>query len=122
MGLPNLSAHRPEPGRGGKGPWVPMTNVPVLATSEEHGYTKVREGVLQQWKKMYEDQTLKDVEITLCDGEKIMADSLVLRTASPVFNAMLTHHMLERQTMSLQLDDCPGPSFRFFLRLLYTGL
>lgn len=116
-GLPNLR----EPVRGGKGPWIPLTNIPVLAPSEEHGYARVREGLLQQWKKIYEDQALKDVEITLCDGEKVMADSLILRQSSAVFNAMLTHNMLERQTMSLHLDDCPSAGFRFFLRLLYTG-
>lgn len=98
-----------------------MTTTPVLAQAEDHGYVKVREGILQQWKDIYEDQTLKDVEITFCDGDKVMADSLVLRRASAVFNAMLTHNMLERRTMSLQLDDCPSHAFRFFLRLLYTG-
>lgn len=87
----------------------------------EHGYARVREGLLNQWKEIYEDQTLKDVEITLCDGEKIMADSLVLKLSSPVFKAMLTHQMLEGQTMTLHIEDCPGAGFRFFLRLLYTG-
>jgi len=92
-----------------------------LSSPIEPGYTRIRDGVLQQWTRLYEDQTLKDVEITLCDGERVMADSLMLKTSSPVFRAMLTHDMRERQTMSLQIDDCPARHFRFFLRLLYTG-
>jgi len=92
-----------------------------LSSPIEPGYTRVRDGILQQWTKLYEDQTLKDVEITLCDGETVMADSLLLKNSSPVFRAMLTHDMRERQTMSLQIDDCPARHFRFFLRLFYTG-
>lgn len=91
------------------------------SSPSEPGYTRVRDGILQQWTRLYEDQTLKDVEITLCDGETVMADSLLLKNSSPVFRAMLTHDMRERQTMSLQIDDCSARHFRFFLRLFYTG-
>jgi len=91
------------------------------SSPSESGYTRIRDGVLQQWTRLYEDHTLKDVEITLCDGEIVMADSLMLKSSSPVFRAMLTHDMRERQTMSLQIDECPARHFRFFMRLLYTG-
>eukprot|EP00928_Gymnodinium_smaydae_P064274 TRINITY_DN4765_c1_g1_i2.p1 TRINITY_DN4765_c1_g1~~TRINITY_DN4765_c1_g1_i2.p1 ORF type:complete len:438 (-),score=88.96 TRINITY_DN4765_c1_g1_i2:44-1255(-) len=88
----------------------------------DQGYVRVREGIVRQWKRLYDDQSLKDVEIVLMqDGEKLMADSLILRLASPVFEAMLTHDFVERRTMTLQIDDCSGSEFRFFLRLLYTG-
>lgn len=77
---------------------------------------------MQQWSKIYEDQAFKDVEITLCDGEIVMADSLLLKMASPVFKAMLSDGNGEGPTTSLQIEEVSSCHFRFFMRLLYTGL
>eukprot|EP00929_Paragymnodinium_shiwhaense_P005395 TRINITY_DN10727_c0_g1_i1.p1 TRINITY_DN10727_c0_g1~~TRINITY_DN10727_c0_g1_i1.p1 ORF type:complete len:380 (-),score=79.79 TRINITY_DN10727_c0_g1_i1:109-1248(-) len=91
-----------------------MDSAPTL------GFSRVRHGLLQQWKKLFEDQEFKDVEIKVGD-DTIMADSLVLRMSSPVFAAMLKHNMKEAQTMKLEIDDSSLGEFRFFVRLLYTG-
>jgi len=84
-------------------------------------YTPVRGGLLAQWELIYQDHSIKDVEIVLKDGATIMADSLVLKVASPVFRAMLTHELQEKREMKFVIDDYSSVEFRFFLRLLYTG-
>lgn len=85
------------------------------------GYTAVREGLLTQWDLIYQDQSVKDVEVVLKDGVTVLADSLVLKVASPVFRAMLTHELQEKREMRCVIDDFSAAEFRFFLRLLYTG-
>lgn len=76
---------------------------------------------MEQWEQIYQDQTVKDVEVVLKEDVKVLADSLVLKVASPVFRAMLTHEMQERTTSTINLLEYTAPEFRFFLRLLYTG-
>lgn len=85
------------------------------------GYTAVREGLLTQWELIYQDHSVKDVEVVLKDGLSVMADSLVLKVSSPVFRAMLTHELQEKREMKFIIDDYTAAEFRFFLRLMYTG-
>lgn len=85
------------------------------------GYSAVRDGLLSQWELLYQDQSVKDVEVVLKDSASVMADSLVLKVASPVFRAMLTHELQEKREMKFVIDDYSAAEFRFFLRLLYTG-
>jgi hypothetical protein len=81
----------------------------------------VRDGLLNQWEQIYQDESIKDVEVVLKDGIAVMADSIVLKVSSPVFRAMLSHDMQETREMKFVIDDYTSGEFRFFLRLLYTG-
>lgn len=106
----------------------PPTSAAQLLCSQMHvqealcsDYVYVREGLVNQWEMIYQDQSVKDVQIILRDEERLLADSLVLKASSPVFRAMLTHDMQEKRQMVLTIDDYSVSEFRFFLRLLYTG-
>lgn len=69
------------------------------------GYTLVRKGIVDQWEQLHNDQNLKDVEVMLSDGAVIMADSLVLKVASPIFRQQLEEaHKLPDAELNLEGD------------------
>jgi len=94
---------------------------PLAQPLQWSGYVAVRDGLLNQWEQIYQDESVKDVEVVLKDGVAVMADSIVLKVSSPVFRAMLSHDMQEKREMKFVIDDYTSGEFRFFLRLLYTG-
>lgn len=86
------------------------------------GYSAVRSGLVDQWQQIFEDQTVKDVEIRLKDDEIVWADSLILKVTSPVFKTMLApENQEEKGELKLCISDFTLTEVRFFLRLLYTG-
>lgn len=94
---------------------------PLAQPLQWSGYVAVRDGLLNQWEQIYQDESVKDVEVVLKDGIAVKADSIVLKVSSPVFRAMLSHDMQEKREMKFVIDDYTSCEFRFFLRLLYTG-
>lgn len=75
------------------------------------GFTMVRAGVVAQWELMFQDETTKDVEIVCADGKMVLADSLLLQVASPVFRSLLDQQREEEAPAAATADaGSSGPA------------
>ncbi|XP_049770202.1 uncharacterized protein LOC126108885 [Schistocerca cancellata] len=63
----------------------------------------------------------EDALVTLVAGEtRVAAHRAVLAAASPVFEAMLAHDMLEASCGQVSIDDVEGPVLRLLVAYTYT--
>ncbi|XP_014237889.1 speckle-type POZ protein B-like [Trichogramma pretiosum] len=67
------------------------------------------------------DEKFSDVKLRTACGKEIPAHKVVLATASPVFNAMFSHDMLENKTQSVDMVDITYEAAVQMLRYIYTG-
>lgn len=75
------------------------------------------------WKKFetfLNNQTHSDIDFQIGD-EKYHAHKLILRTRSPVFDRMFSHHMIETITGVVKIDDIEPAVFYQVLRFIYTN-
>ena len=81
----------------------------------------IRREIQSVWEAFFADDERKDVTLQLPDGTEVLAHGSLLMAASPVFKAMLSHDMEEKQRHVIKLPGFSRAEVRFFLRLVYTG-
>ena len=81
----------------------------------------IRREIQSVWEAFFADDERKDVTLQLTDGTEVLAHGSLLMAASPVFKAMLSHDMEEKQRRVIKLPGFSRAEVRFFLRLVYTG-
>ncbi|KAL7303416.1 hypothetical protein TKK_0004600 [Trichogramma kaykai] len=67
------------------------------------------------------DEKFSDLVIQTACGKKVPAHRVILAAASPVFNAMFSHNMLENQSQSVDMVDISYDTAVEMLRYIYTG-
>ncbi|KAL7300062.1 hypothetical protein TKK_0007072 [Trichogramma kaykai] len=74
-----------------------------------------------QFNSLFLDKKFSDVVLRTSSKEEIPAHRIVLAAASPVFNAMFSHEMLESKTQSVDMIDVDHDAAVEMLRHIYTG-
>ncbi|XP_023316452.1 speckle-type POZ protein A-like [Trichogramma pretiosum] len=67
------------------------------------------------------DKKFSDVMLRAACGKEIPAHRLMLAAASPVFNAMFSHDMLEKESQTVNMVDINFEAVVEMLRYIYTG-
>ncbi|XP_014237893.1 protein roadkill-like [Trichogramma pretiosum] len=67
------------------------------------------------------NKNFSDLVLQTACGKEIPAHRLVLATASPVFQAMFSHDMLENKSQSVDMVDISHQAAVEMLRYIYTG-
>jgi len=82
--------------------------------------TTIRLEVADLWKRLFDDEASKDVELIAKDGS-VRVHSVVLANLSDPFKAALTSGMRESVTKQIQIREYSVAQLQFMLRLVYTG-
>ncbi|KAL7300439.1 hypothetical protein TKK_0006791 [Trichogramma kaykai] len=73
------------------------------------------------FERMFLDKKFSDVLLRTKCGKEVPAHKIVLATASPVFEAMFTHDMLENKHQLVDIVDISYDTVVEMLRYIYTG-
>lgn len=73
------------------------------------------------FERQFQKQEFSDVKIVACCGRELPAHKFVLAALSPVFSAMFTNDMIEKNDNSVVVKDLDYDSLREMLRFMYTG-
>ncbi|XP_014237777.1 speckle-type POZ protein-like [Trichogramma pretiosum] len=71
--------------------------------------------------RLFLSDDLSDVKLRTDCGKEIPAHKVVLAVASPVFDAMFSHDMLEKKSKSVDMTDVSYETAVEMLRYIYTG-
>ncbi|KAL7303420.1 hypothetical protein TKK_0004604 [Trichogramma kaykai] len=82
---------------------------------------KVPKLQLPKFQSVFLDEKLSDVKLRSACGKEIPAHRVLLATASPVFNAMFSHDMLENNRKLVNMSDVSFAAAIEMLRFVYTG-
>jgi hypothetical protein len=77
--------------------------------------------ILQDFKRMFEEELLCDIKIQTNDGVIFNAHKAILVARSPVCLKMLTIKMEEAETNVVKVDDFDSTTMRKLLRFIYCG-
>jgi hypothetical protein len=69
---------------------------------------RVAESVVARWEVFLQDSQSHDVTILCVGGEAVTAHARMLELSSPVLATMLSSPLVEGQTKSIPLPDCPA--------------
>jgi len=105
-----------------------MLSVFAEFVPEEDPVVLVPEGTVEMWEQLLADEKgCADVELEVlaaCAQESsgtLRAHGAVLRSASPVLNALLSAPMKEGSTGHIRVEGVGLEAAKLFLRLMYTG-
>ncbi|XP_014238170.1 speckle-type POZ protein A-like [Trichogramma pretiosum] len=76
---------------------------------------------LPKFDSVFLNEKFSDVLLRTSRGKEIPAHRVVLATASPVFDAMFSHAMLENKSQSVDMVDITYETAIEMLRYMYTG-
>ncbi|CAL1165692.1 unnamed protein product [Cladocopium goreaui] len=110
-----------------------MLSVFAEFVPEEDPVVLVPEGTVEMWEQLLADESCADVELevsgvcadstsgTSGTSGTLRAHGAVLRSASPVLNALLSAPMKEGRSGHIRVEGVTLEAARLFLRLMYTG-
>jgi speckle-type POZ protein len=75
--------------------------------------------VLQDFKRIFEDEEHCDLKIQMGDGVTLNAHKTILIARSPVFHKMLTSNMKEATTSVVDIEDFDSKTMRNLLLFIY---
>jgi len=82
---------------------------------------RVAESVVARWEAFLAASESHDLTLVCARDKTVTAHARMLALSSPVLATMLSSPLIEGQTKSIPLPDCPAVAARLFLDLLYTG-
>ncbi|KAL7298421.1 hypothetical protein TKK_0008212 [Trichogramma kaykai] len=86
-----------------------------------HESAKINEVPKLKFDPMFLSEDMSDVKLRTTCGKEIPAHKVVLAAASPVFDAMFRHDMLEKKSQSVKMTDISYETAVEVLRYIYTG-
>ncbi|OQV21744.1 putative Speckle-type POZ protein [Hypsibius exemplaris] len=79
------------------------------------------DGLALSMAQLYRSRHFSDVVIVAQDMTELKAHRAILGSRSPVFEAMLSHDLAEKQSNVIKIDDVPKDVLEAFLSLIYTN-
>ena len=70
--------------------------------------------------KVFSDKQFSDIKIQ-CEGQSFDRHMAILAARSPVFMAMFQSNMKEKQTQTVNINDCKAGVVEEMLNFIYTG-